>query len=382
MARAVPANGAAPADRTSCAIPAGGCWTGTVHVVIGYGQSAPAGPAYPVFITRPEDVDQLVWNDRCLANLTVYLNRKEIRALGKAAIVVKGCDERALVVLEKESQIDRVGNRRDRHGLRRHGPAAEVRDVRRRMQPAGRDVVIGEARSASAADSAERSLRCRRVLPGEDAAERLAYWRQELARCVKCYACRQVCPMCYCPRCIVDKNRPQAISTSATLKGNFAWHITRAFHLAGALRGLRRMHAGLSGGHRPAVAESVAGPGGGREFRLSRRHGSQAEPVIGSLREQDQEELHPMSEVISPSAALRQAGRRLDRRRPSRGRAAAGADANGDGEHDRVLTAGWTAAEHLRLDGLRSAGQLDQGIPLPAPRKALRLPLAGGSGSS
>ena len=62
--------------------------------------------------------------------------------------------------------------------------------------------------------------------------ERLAYWRQELARCVKCYACRQVCPMCYCPRCIVDKNRPQAISTSATLKGNFAWHITRAFHLA------------------------------------------------------------------------------------------------------------------------------------------------------
>jgi ferredoxin len=63
--------------------------------------------------------------------------------------------------------------------------------------------------------------------------ERMAYWREELSRCVKCYACRQACPLCYCQRCIVEKNRPQCISTSATLKGNFAYHIARAFHQAG-----------------------------------------------------------------------------------------------------------------------------------------------------
>ena len=80
---------------------------GSVQVVIGYGQSAGDDRAVPVFITRPEDVDQLVWNDQCFANLTKYLLRKEIAALGRAAICVKGCDERALVVLEKESQIDR-----------------------------------------------------------------------------------------------------------------------------------------------------------------------------------------------------------------------------------------------------------------------------------
>ncbi len=51
--------------------------------------------------------DQLVWNERCYANLTVYLKRPEIRALGRPAIVVKGCDQRSLVVLEKESQLDR-----------------------------------------------------------------------------------------------------------------------------------------------------------------------------------------------------------------------------------------------------------------------------------
>ncbi len=79
--------------------------------MIGYGQDRPTRPTasvFPVFITRPEDVDQLVWNDRCFANLTIYLKRQEIRAPGHApAIVVKGCDQRALVVLEKESQIDR-----------------------------------------------------------------------------------------------------------------------------------------------------------------------------------------------------------------------------------------------------------------------------------
>ena len=64
------------------------------------------------------------------------------------------------------------------------------------------------------------------------AAERWAFWKSEFARCVKCYACRQVCPLCYCERCIADKNRPVTIDTSATLKGNFAWHVTRAFHLA------------------------------------------------------------------------------------------------------------------------------------------------------
>ena len=38
-------------------------------------------------------------------------------------------------------------------------------------------------------------------------------------------------------RCIVDKNRPTCIETSATVKANFAWHVTRAFHQAGRCTG-------------------------------------------------------------------------------------------------------------------------------------------------
>ena len=43
----------------------------------------------------------------------------------------------------------------------------------------------------------------------------------------------QVCPMCFCERCVADKTQPQWIETSPHARGNLAWHITRALHLAG-----------------------------------------------------------------------------------------------------------------------------------------------------
>jgi formate dehydrogenase (coenzyme F420) beta subunit len=63
--------------------------------------------------------------------------------------------------------------------------------------------------------------------------ERFAYWRAELARCIKCYACRASCPMCYCSRCTVDCNQPQWVPVASHEQGNFEWHLVRAMHLAG-----------------------------------------------------------------------------------------------------------------------------------------------------
>jgi coenzyme F420-reducing hydrogenase delta subunit/ferredoxin len=196
---------------------------GSVKVVIGYGKRG------PVFVTRPENVEQLVWNEQRRANLTVYLKRQEIRTLGRAAIVVKGCDERALVVLEKESQIER----KEMHviGMACPGMGEAKCETCEVHVPRFADEVIGEA-DKHPAETGERwkSLEALLALP---TAGRMAYWAREFERCVKCYACRQVCPMCYCERCLVEKNRPTEIEPSPTIKGNFAWHILRAFHLAG-----------------------------------------------------------------------------------------------------------------------------------------------------
>jgi coenzyme F420-reducing hydrogenase delta subunit/ferredoxin len=162
-----------------------------VDVVIGYGSSG------PVFIRRPEDVDQITCEETGL-NLAAYLGRKEVRAMGRAAILTKPMDAGALVVLERESQIE---------------------------SGAVKTIPIGEPGKGDFSD-----LDALLALPP---AERMAWWAGEFARCTRCYACRQVCPMCYCERCIADKNRPVVIDTSPTPVGNFAWHVTRAFHLAG-----------------------------------------------------------------------------------------------------------------------------------------------------
>ncbi len=118
---------------------------GSVQVVIGYGQATADDRVVPVFITRPEDVDQLVWNDRCFANLTKYLLRKEVAALGKAGHLRQRL-RRAGPGRAGEGIADRpLADRRDRLGLRRRGqpqPKCEACDVH---VPRRADVVIGQA---------------------------------------------------------------------------------------------------------------------------------------------------------------------------------------------------------------------------------------------
>lgn len=258
---------------------------GIVQVVIGYGQAVRAVEPYPVFIADPNDVGQLVWNEQCRTNLVKYLLRKEVRALGKPAIVVKGCDERALVVLEQESQIDRsqivvIGVACD--GMAE--PRCEVCDAH---QPRFADHTIGDA--TNVAQPAEQRYAGLSEFLERPLADRMAYWKVELERCVKCYACRQACPLCYCERCIVEKNRPTCLDTSATLKGNFAWHIVRAFHLASRCIGCDQCSRVCPEGiNLRLVNLSMARAS---ETSFGHRSGTdpQAELVLGNYSQQDQE---------------------------------------------------------------------------------------------
>lgn len=262
---------------------------GKVNVVIGYGQDDPSRPAYPVFVTRAEDVDRLVWNEMCLPNLVAYLTKPEIKALGKPAVVVKGCDERALVVLAKEGQVDRtamvaIGVACDGVGHPREAKCS-ICDVRR---PCHSDAVIGQAKGEPA-DTAGRYAEVEEFLK-KTVAERMAFWRDELSRCVKCYACRQVCPLCYCNRCLADKNQPQCIDTSATLKGNFAWHLTRAFHLAGRCVGCDECTRACPVGINLRLLNLTLARSAEAQFGYRSGMDPEADPVVGSYSLQDKEE--------------------------------------------------------------------------------------------
>jgi ferredoxin len=67
----------------------------------------------------------------------------------------------------------------------------------------------------------------------QDLSVRFEWWQAQFSRCLRCYACRQVCPFCYCEQCIADQNQPQWIEKSPSRVNNLAWNLIRAYHLIG-----------------------------------------------------------------------------------------------------------------------------------------------------
>ncbi len=220
---------------------------GQASVVIGYIAGSLAGQMVPAFITRPEQAKTLGWSERCFNDLAVYLPSAR-RQWAKVAVVVKRCDARAAVGLLQESQIARddvvligvscPGVWQDGHLAAKcyacDGEAASVCDWTVTPQGAQKGAIASGAKREVAADPRDALVAHLGSLPPED---RWAYWQGQFARCLRCYGCRAVCPLCYCSVCVAEKNQPQWIPTSIDGKGNMAWNITRAFHLVGRCGG-------------------------------------------------------------------------------------------------------------------------------------------------
>lgn len=64
--------------------------------------------------------------------------------------------------------------------------------------------------------------------------ERFAFWQNELSRCIRCNACRDVCPACTCEKCVFD-NPKSGVENKAAADSfeEKMFHIIRAFHVAG-----------------------------------------------------------------------------------------------------------------------------------------------------
>ena len=266
---------------------------GEARAVIGFRRGSRGMAAEPAFITRPEEADELVWDPTCVHNLALYLvEDRKFQAHNRAAptlpiaVIAKGCDARAVVVLMQENYFKRedvyiIGvscegtGVVDERKLAAHLNGAHATNAAFESDDYVFTTPQGEKRLPAREVMADRCLECREPFPKEHnvilgenktgrelaapftalsrfealgAPERWIYWERQFDRCIRCFACRSVCPMCFCDECVVDSitfpvtaqttaeekaNRIRWIERSATRSENITYHMTRAMHLAG-----------------------------------------------------------------------------------------------------------------------------------------------------
>ncbi len=246
-----------------------------LDTVVGWGAGYDPLHMTPVFIRNAEDLSKLEWSPFCVQNLSGYLVKDPaVRAQDpskKIGICVKGCDSRSLVALIQEKFIERkqihvfgipcrgtVDWRRvmklspltgiqsarveesrlvveDANG----GHTFALEDVLARKclrcahpNPVIHDVLIGEPVTPRVA--VENSYGDVERMEEQSLEERLGFWKKELDKCLRCYACRNACPLCVCQdRCIAETREPRWLTQRVGTSEKFLFHFIHALHLAG-----------------------------------------------------------------------------------------------------------------------------------------------------
>lgn len=235
-----------------------------VDLVIGFTKGSLPLRSTPCFIHQPEDAGKLIWDYTCENNLAKYLRCLK----GKAAVVAKGCDVRSIVALINENQIkresiyiigipcsgvvdrvkiDRVMDGQELVEVEDKGDILllkgkdRIREVRleellhdtckvcRHGNPLIYDAFIGDPVTPKPEDKFD-DVAAFETLSPEERRDVLA---GEFSRCIRCYACRNACPMCYCNDCFVDCTTPVWIKKTPDIEDNLMFQLVRVFHSAG-----------------------------------------------------------------------------------------------------------------------------------------------------
>jgi ferredoxin len=176
---------------------------------------------HPHVFTVPSELDALVLEPKWLfAKMARAILREKPQAW-RLAVIVRGCDERAIVELVKRNQIDR-------ERLLTLGYACDMDQAKACLcsRPFPQKLDAGAAVEGVDPLADER---VKAYLEG-DAGKRMEMWAAQLKRCIKCYGCRNSCPICVCVPCKLEDD--VWVERGVIPAEMISFQIIRAFHLS------------------------------------------------------------------------------------------------------------------------------------------------------
>ncbi|MBN1103845.1 MAG: Coenzyme F420 hydrogenase/dehydrogenase, beta subunit C-terminal domain [Deltaproteobacteria bacterium] len=238
---------------------------GKVDVFIGYRKGSVPMMNRPVLIRRPEEAEVLWWDSHCALNLANYVTKRAERI----GLVATGCNSRSLVTHIVENQVKReqiyvlgipCTGMVDHRSVLKAVDGKEILEVKEgggSFTVTGRDFektfpmrdflqencrvcthrnpVLFDEMVADPVEEQDGLSPYRDVadVEGMSADEKWARFSGMISSCIRCYACRNACPLCYCPTCFVDESRPQWVGKSLDPTDTMTFHLLRAYHCAG-----------------------------------------------------------------------------------------------------------------------------------------------------
>lgn len=239
---------------------------GTVNRVLGWRIGEYTYDPEPTFFESAEAMEDFVYNNFCAANLSKYMIEAS-KLEGKTLVCLKPCDSYSFNQLLSEHRIDRekayiigVGckgklsiNKIKSLGIKgilqvTDSDPVKVQTLYADTEVAYKDAMLdrchvckgknhvvydellGESVDTSDADRFEQV----RIIEAMSPEEKFSFFQAELSKCIRCNACRNVCPACSCRKCIFDSTKfDSAQKANVDSFEEKMFHIIRAFHVAG-----------------------------------------------------------------------------------------------------------------------------------------------------
>ena len=245
---------------------------GTVNRVLGWKKGdLPYNPE-PAFFNSAEELDEFIYDGFCGANLSKYMIAASALE-GKTLVLLKPCDSYSFVQLMKEHRVDRekayiigVGckGKLDIERIKAEGVKGIEKISGAEMEgdcsTLKIDTIYGEKEVAYKDAMLERCHVCKgkehrvydelmlesadtldsgrfeavEAIEAMTPEQKFAFFKNELSKCIRCNACRNVCPACSCRKCVFDSTKfDSAQKANVDEFEEKMFHIIRAFHVAG-----------------------------------------------------------------------------------------------------------------------------------------------------